>query len=79
MMKNLKTLSIAAVILTEVIHFILAIVFVGIMALLTKYSFLWRTVICIYFVIDWIDGLWHSYNYFKSGFLLASLNKTLDK
>lgn len=78
-MKNLKTLSIATTITTEVIHFILAIAFVGIMALLTKYNFSWRTVICIYFVIDWINGLCNSYNYYKSSFLLASLNKTLNK
>lgn len=78
-MKKLKTMTIVTVILLEVIHFILAIAFVGVMALLTKYSFSWRTVICIYFVIDWINGLWNSYGYCKSGFLLASLNKTLDK
>ena len=67
------------VVVTEIIHFILAIAFVGIMAILTKYSFSWKTVICIYFVIDWINSLRNSYVYYKSGFLLASLNKTLDK
>lgn len=50
-----------AVVVTEIIHFILAIAFVGIMAILTKYSFSWKTVICIYFVIDWINGLRNSY------------------
>ena len=63
-----------AVIATEIIHFILAIAFVGIMVILTKYSFSWKTVICIYFVICWINGLQNNY-----GFLLASLNKKLDK
>ena len=78
-MKNLKTISIITVVVTEIIHFILAIAFVGIMAILTKYSFSWKTVICIYFVIDWINGLQNSYGFYKSGFLLASLNKKLDK
>lgn len=78
-MKNLKTILIITVVVTEIIHFILAIVFVGIMAILTKYSFSWKTVICIYFVIDWINGLRNSYGFYKSSFLLASLNKTLDK
>lgn len=79
-MKNLKTISIISVVVTEIIHFILAIAFVGIMVILTKYSFSWKTVIYIYFVIDWINGLRNSYNFYKSGFLLASLNKkTLDK
>ena len=78
-MKNLKITSIIAVIATEIIHFILAIAFVGIMAILTKYSFSWKIVICIYFVIDWINSLRNSYVYYKSGFLLVSLNKKLDK
>ena len=78
-MKDLKNISIMAVVVTEIIHFILAIAFVGIMAILTKYSFSWKTVICIYFVIDWINGLQNSYGFYKSGFLLASLNKKLDK
>ena len=78
-MKNLKNISIMAVVVTEIIHFILAIAFVGIMVILTKYSFSWKTVICIYFVIDWINGLRNSYGFYKSGFLLASLNKKLDK
>ena len=78
-MKNLKNISIIAVVVTEIIHFILAIAFVGIMAILTKYSFSWKTVICIYFVIDWINGLQNSYGFYKLGFLLASLNKKLDK
>lgn len=77
-MKNLKATSIIAVIATEIVHFIYAIVFVGIMAILTKYSFSWKTVICIYFVIGWINGLRNSYGYYKLNFLLASL-KTLDK
>lgn len=50
-----------AVVVTEIIHFILAIAFVGIMAILTRYSFSWKTVICIYFVIGWINGLRNSY------------------
>ena len=74
MMKNLKNISIIAVLVTEMIQFILAIAFVGIMAILTKYSFSWKTVICIYFVMGWIRGLQNSY-----GFLLVSLNKMLDK
>ena len=78
-MKNLKNISIMAVVVIEIIHFILAIAFVGIMAILTKYSFSWKTVICIYFVIDWINGFWNSYGFYKLGFLLASLNKMLDK
>ena len=78
-MKKLKNISIIAVLVTEIIHFILAIAFVGIMAILTKYSFSWKTVICIYFVIDWINGFRNSYGFYKSGFLLASLNKKLDK
>ena len=78
-MKDLKNISIIAVLVTEIIHFILAIAFVGIMAILTKYIFSWKTVICIYFVIDWINGLRNSYGFYKSGFLLASLNKKLDK
>ena len=78
-MKDLKNISIIAVLVTEIIHFILAIAFVGIMVILTKYSFSWKTVICIYFVIDWINGLQNSYRFYKSGFLLASLNKKLDK
>ena len=78
-MKDLKNISIIAVLVIEIIHFILAIAFVGIMAILTKYSFSWKTVICIYFVIDWINGLQNSYGFYKSGFLLARLNKKLDK
>ena len=78
-MKNLKNISIMAVVVTEIIHFILAIAFVGIMAILTKYSFSWKTVICIYFVIDWINGFRNSYGFYKLGFLLANLNKMLDK
>ena len=68
-----------AVVVTEIIYFILAIAFVGIMAILTKYSFSWKTVICIYFVIDWINGFRNSYCFYNLGFLLASLNKMLDK
>ena len=78
-MKNLKNISIMAVAVTEMIHFILAIAFVGIMVILTKYSFSWKTVIYIYFVIDWINGFRNSYGFYKLGFLLASLNKMLDK
>ena len=68
-----------AVVVTEIIYFILAIAFVGIMVVLTKYSFSWKTVICTYFVIDWINGFRNSYGFYKLGFLLASLNKMLDK
>ena len=68
-MKNFKNISIIAVIATEIIHFSLAIAFVGIMVILTKYSFSWKTVICIYFVIDWINGLQNSYGFYKLGFL----------
>ena len=78
-MKNLKNISIMAVAVTEMIHFILAIAFVGIMVILTKYSFSWKTVIYIYFVIDWINGFRNSYGFYKLGFLLANLNKMLDK
>ena len=78
-MKNLKNISIISVVVTEIIYFILAIAFVGIMAILTKYSFSWKTVICIYFVMGWINGLRNSYGFYKLGFLLASLNKMLDK
>ena len=78
-MKDLKNISIIAVLVTEIIHFILAIAFVGIMVILTKYSFSWKTVIYIYFVIDWINGFQNSYGFYKLGFLLASLNKMLDK
>ena len=70
-MKNLKNISIIAVLVTEIIHFILAIVFVGIMAILTKYSFSWKTVICIYFVIDWINGLRNSYELLLVGSLIG--------
>lgn len=70
-MKNLKNISIMAVIVTEIIHFILAIAFVGIMAILTKYSFSWKTVICIYFVIDWINGLRNSYELLQIGSLIG--------
>ena len=70
-MKNLKNISIMAVVVTEIIHFILAIAFVGIMALLTKYSFSWKTVICIYFVIDWINGLRNSYELLQIGSLIG--------
>lgn len=70
-MKNLKNISIIAVIVTEIIHFILAIAFVGIMAILTKYSFSWKTVICIYFVIDWINGLRNSYELLQIGSLIG--------
>lgn len=70
-MKNLKIISIIAVIATEIIHFILAIAFVGIMAILTKYSFSWKTIICIYFVIDWINGLRNSYELLRVGFLIS--------
>lgn len=68
MMKNLKITSIIAVIATEIIQFIRAIAFVGIIAILTKYSFSWKTVICIYFVIDWINGMRNNYGLYKSGF-----------
>ena len=71
MMKNLKNISIMAVLVTEIIHFILAIAFVGIMAILTKYSFSWKTVICIYFVIDWINGLRNSYELLQIGSLIG--------
>ena len=70
-MKNLKNISIIAVVVTEIIHFILAIAFVGIMAILTKYSFSWKTVICIYFVIDWINGLRNSYELLLVGSLIG--------
>lgn len=70
-MKNLKTASIITVIATEIIHFIFAIAFVGIIALLTKYSFSWQTVICIYFVIDWIRGLQNNYELLQVGFLIG--------
>ena len=70
-MKNLKNISIMAVVVTEMIHFILAIAFVGIMAILTKYSFSWKTVICIYFVIDWINGLRNSYELLQIGSLIG--------
>ena len=70
-MKNLKNISIMAVVVTEIIHFILAIAFVGIMAILTKYSFSWKTVICIYFVIDWINGLRNSYELLLVGSLIG--------
>lgn len=70
-MKNLKNISIIAVVVTEIIHFILAIAFVGIMAILTKYSFSWKTVICIYFVIDWINGLRNSYELLQIGSLIG--------
>lgn len=70
-MKNLKNISIMAVVVTEIIHFILAIAFVGIMAILTKYSFSWKTVICIYFVIGWINGLRNSYELLQIGSLIG--------
>ena len=70
-MKNLKNISIMAVVVTEIIHFILAIAFVGIMAILTKYSFSWKTIICIYFVIDWINGLRNSYELLQIGSLIG--------
>ena len=70
-MKDLKNISIMAVLVTEIIHFILAIAFVGIMAILTKYSFSWKTVICIYFVIDWINGLRNSYELLQIGSLIG--------
>ena len=70
-MKKLKNISIIAVLVTEIIHFILAIAFVGIMAILTKYSFSWKTVICIYFVIDWINGLRNSYELLQIGSLIG--------
>ena len=70
-MKNLKNISIMAVVVTEIIHFILAIAFVGIMAILTKYSFSWKTVICIYFVIGWINGLRNSYELLQIGSLVG--------
>ena len=70
-MKNLKNISIIAVLVTEIIHFILAIAFVGIMAILTRYSFSWKTVICIYFVIDWINGLRNSYELLQIGSLIG--------
>ena len=70
-MKNLKNISIIAVLVTEIIHFILAIAFVGIMAILTKYSFSWKTVICIYFVIDWINSLRNSYELLQIGSLIG--------
>lgn len=70
-MKNLKNISIMALVVTEIIHFILAIAFVGIMAILTKYSFSWKTVICIYFVIDWINGLRNSYELLQIGSLIG--------
>ena len=70
-MKDLKNISIIAVLVTEIIHFILAIAFVGIMAILTKYSFSWKTVICIYFVIDWINGLQNSYELLQIGSLIG--------
>ena len=70
-MKNLKNISIIAVLVTEIIHFILAIAFVGIMAILTKYSFSWKTVICIYFIIDWINGLRNSYELLQIGSLIG--------
>ena len=70
-MKDLKNISIMAVVVTEIIHFILAIAFVGIMAILTKYSFSWKTVICIYFVIDWINGLRNSYELLQIGSLIG--------
>ena len=60
-----------AVAVTEIIHFILGIAFVGIMAILTKYSFSWKTVICIYFVIDWINGLRNSYELLQIGSLIG--------
>lgn len=70
-MKNLKIASIMAVLVTEIIHFIFAIAFVGIMAILTKYSFSWKTVICIYFVIGWINGLRNSYELLQIGSLIG--------
>ena len=70
-MKNLKTISIITVVVTEIIHFILAVAFVGIMAILTKYSFSWKTVICIYFVINWINGLRNSYELLQIGSLIG--------
>lgn len=70
-MKNLKIASIITVIVTEIIHFIFAIVFVGIMAILTKYSFSWKTVICIYFVMGWINGLQNSYELLQIGSIIG--------
>lgn len=70
-MKNLKNISIMAVVVTEIIHFILAIAFVGIMAILTKYSFSWKTVICIYFVMGWINSLRNSYELLQIGSLIG--------
>lgn len=70
-MKNLKNISIMAIVVIEIIHFILAIAFVGIMAILTRYSFSWKTVICIYFVIDWINGLRNSYELLQIGSLIG--------
>lgn len=68
---NLKTASIITMIITEIIHFIFAIIFVGIMAILTKYGFSWKTVICIYLVIDWIRGLQNSYELLRVEFLIG--------
>lgn len=70
-MKNLKNISIMAIVVTEIIRFILAIAFVGIMAILTKYSFSWKTVICIYFVIDWINSLRNSYELLQIGSIIG--------
>ena len=70
-MKNLKKISIMAIVVTEIIRFILAIAFVGIMAILTKYSFSWKTVICIYFVIDWINSLRNSYELLQIGSIIG--------
>lgn len=60
-----------AIVVTEIIRFILAIAFVGIMAILTKYSFSWKTVICIYFVIDWINSLRNSYELLQIGSIIG--------
>lgn len=70
-MKKLKNISIMAVVVTEIIHFILAIAFVGIMAILTKYSFSWKTVIYIYFVMGWIRGLQNRYELLQIGLLIG--------
>lgn len=65
MTKSLKIIAIIETIIFEIILFIIALAFVGVMVLLTKYSFSWQTVIYIYFIINWIDNLTKEYDYFK--------------
>ena len=72
-MKDLKNISIIAELVTEIIYFIFAIAFVVIMAILTKYSFSWKTVICIYFVIYCINGFQNRNKLLQIGSLFKKL------